>query len=378
MLNRILQITNELDGSIFLFGARQTGKSTLLRQQLSETIYIDLLDTSVKDRFNRHPVLLYEMLKDKPAETLVIIDEIPEVPELLNEVHRLISEYHLQFILCGSSARKLKRKGHNTLGGRALPVYLYPLVSSEIPDFDIDRAVTFGMLPSHYLAKNPWRHLSAYIQVYLKEEIKEEALVRNLSAFQRFLEVAALTDGEMVNLNNIAQDCGVSSTTVSSYFDILEDTLIGYRIPAFAKAMKRRLVQAPRFYFFDIGVTNYLLHRQELRRGTEGYGHAFEHLVIQELVAWLHYTHSEETLSYWRTYTGLEVDAVIGNARVAIEVKSSEEIKPRHLKGLKAFGEEHPLCRKIIVSLDVFNRHIDDIECFYIKDFFNLLWSEGL
>ena len=378
MLNRILQISSELDDSIFLFGARQTGKSTILRQQFPKAVYIDLLDMEVKSRLSRRPVLLYETIKDKLENTLVIIDEIPEVPELLNEVHRLISERHIIFILCGSSARKLKRKGKNTLGGRALPVYLYPFVSAEIPNFDIDHAVSYGMIPSHYLAKNPQRRLAAYIQVYLKEEIKEEALVRNLNAFQRFLEVAALTDGEMVNNNNIAQDCGVSATTVSAYFDILEDTLIGYRIPAFTKVMKRRLVQAPRFYYFDVGIANHLLHRKELVRGTTDYGHAFEHLVVQEIYAWMHYTHSEEQLSYWRTYTGVEVDVVIGDARVAIEIKSVEEVMTRHLKGLKAFGEEHPQSRRIIVSLDKFNRHMGDIECIHVLDFFKLLWSEGI
>jgi predicted AAA+ superfamily ATPase len=375
MIERKLQITNELDASIFLFGARQTGKSTILRQQFPQAIYIDLLDTEIKARFSRRPVLLYEMLNDKPENTLVIIDEIPEVPELLNEVHRLISERNLLFILCGSSARKLKRRGKNTLGGRALPVYLYPFVSAELDDFDIDRAVNYGMLPPHYLAKNPSRLLSAYIQVYLKEEIKEEALVRNLNSFQRFLEIAALTNGEMINNNNIAQDCGVSATTVSSYFDILEDTLIGYRIPAFRKVMKRRLMQAPRFYYFDVGVANHLLHRKEMVRGTEEYGHAFEHLVIQELYAYLKYNHSEEQLSYWRTYTGIEVDAVIGDARVAIEIKSVEEVMNKHLKGLKTFGEEYPQSRRIIVSLDRINRVIGDVECLYIKDFLSLLWN---
>ena len=378
MFNRILQIDKELEGSIFLFGARQTGKSTVLRQQFPDAFYIDLLDSNLKSRFTRHPELLYEMLHNKAENTLVIIDEIPEVPELLNEVHRLISEKHLVFILCASSARKLKRKGKNTLGGRALPVYFYPFVSAEIPDFDFEKAVCFGMVPTHYLSKNPTRQLEAYVQVYLKEEIKEEALVRNLKAFHRFLEVAALTDGEMVNYNNIASDCGVSATTVSSYFDILEDTLVGYRIPAFRKVMKRKLVQAPKFYYFDVGVANYLLHRKELVRGTPEYGHAFEHLVIQELYAWMHYSHSEEKLSYWRTYTGVEVDVVIGDARVAIEIKSVEEVMPKHLKGLRAFGEEHPNSRKMIVSLDPVNRSVGDIECVYVLDFFKNLWKEGL
>lgn len=378
MLERIFQIYKELDGSIFLFGGRQTGKTTLLRQQFPDTTFFDLLDTNVRRRLQQRPVLLYETLKDKPMGTLVIIDEIPEVPELLNEVHRLIVERQLVFILCGSSARKLKRKGHNTLGGRALPVYLYPLVSAEIPDFDIDRAVNNGTIPPHYLARNPWRLLAAYIDVYLKEEIKEEALVRNLDAFQRFLEVAAFTDGEIINNNNIAQECGVHATTVSSYFDILEDTLIGYRIPAYTKVMKRRLVQAPRFYYFDVGVTNYLLHRKELIRGSADYGHAFEHLVVQELVAYMHYRHCEEKLSYWRTYTGVEVDIIVGDARIAIEIKSTEEVQNRHIKNLKAFAEEHPDSKLMIVSLDVFTRQMGNIECIYVMDFFHRLWTDGI
>ena len=378
MLERIFQINKELDGSIFLFGGRQTGKTTILRQQFPDAIFYDLLDTNVRRRLQQRPVLLYETLKDKPTGTLVIIDEIPEVPELLNEVHRLIAERQLVFILCGSSARKLKRKGHNTLGGRALPVYLYPLVSAEIPDFDIDRAVNYGTIPPHYLARNPWRLLAAYIDVYLKEEIKEEALVRNLDAFQRFLEVAALTDGEIINNINIAQECGVHATTVSSYFDILEDTLIGYRIPAYTKVMKRRLVQAPRFYYFDVGVANYLLHRKDLVRGSADYGHAFEHLVVQELVAYMHYSHCEEKLSYWRTYTGVEVDIIVGDARIAIEIKSSEEVQNRHVKNLKAFAEEHPDSKLMIVSLDVFTRQMGNIECIYVRDFFHRLWTDGI
>lgn len=378
MIERICHINNTLDDSIFLFGARQTGKSTFLRQKFPNSIYIDLLDTTLKGRFKRRPTLLYEMLSDKKEETLVIIDEIPEVPELLNEVHRLMSEKGLLFILCGSSARKLKRKGYNTLGGRAYPVYLFPFVSAELPDFNLQQAINYGMLPPHYLAKNPQRRLSAYIDVYLKEEIKEEALVRNLNAFQRFLEVAALTNGEIINNSNIAQDCGVSANTVACYFDILEDTLLGFRVPAYTKTMKRRLVQAPRFYYFDVGIANHLLHRKDLVRGTAEYGHAFEHLVIQELRAWLSYTEKEEQLSYWHAYTGQEVDAVIGDARVGIEIKSVEEVLPRHMKGLKAFASDYPDSRLMIVSLDPINRKMGNIECIYVLDFFKRLWQEGI
>ena len=375
MLNRFFNLSSETDSSIFLFGARQTGKTTILHQQFPDAIFFDLLNTSIKDRLRRRPVILYETLKDKPAGTLIIIDEIPEVPELLNEVHRLIVECRLVFILCGSSARKLKRKGHNTLGGRAFPVYLYPLVSAEIPDFEIDRAVTYGMIPSHYLAKRPERLLEGYIDIYLKEEIKEEALVRNLDAFQRFLEVAALTDGEIINNNNIAQECGVHATTVSAYFDILEDTLIGYRIPAYTKVMQRRLVQAPRFYYFDIGITNHLLHRKELVRGTPDYGHAFEHLVIQEIQAYLDYHDYEDSLAYWRTDGGYEVDAVLGDAKVAIEIKSTDEVQSRHTKGLKAFMEDFPDTRPIIVSRDRSPRTLNGIEILPVREFLKMLWN---
>ena len=281
MKERILQIIN--DESVFLFGARQTGKTTLLKKKYPNAIYFDLLQTDVLDRLRRRPALLRESLAHEKEGTLVIVDEIQQVPELLNEIHWLITNKQVRFVLCGSSARKLRRQGVNTLGGRAVPQYLFPFVSCEIPDFNIDRAVNNGMIPRHYMKDNPAALLKAYVGVYLREEIQAESLVRNLAGFSRFLEIAAMTDGEMVNYLNIASDCGVSSNTVKEYFQILEDTLVGYMIPAFTKKMKRKLVQSPRFYLFDVGVTNYLLGRSNLQRGTTDYGHAFEHLVIQEL-----------------------------------------------------------------------------------------------
>lgn len=374
MFTRYPQISSALEESIFLFGARQTGKSTFLRANFPNSIYIDLLDTELCAQFRRRPVYLYEMLCNKTEGTVVVIDEIPEVPELLNEVHRLISERGIVFVLSGSSARKLKRKGYNTLGGRAVPCYFYPLVSAEIPDFDLNKALVSGMLPPHYLAKDPTRRLSAYVDVYLREEIQEEALVRNLGGFRRFLEVAALTNGEIVNYTNIATDCGVSANTVKGYFNILEDTLVGYMLPAYTKKRKRRLVQAPRFYFFDVGLAQYLLHHTSLERGTTEYGHAFEHFVVQELTAWLGYNRKREQLSYWRTHAGTEVDAVIGDAGVAIEIKSVEEVLPKHLKGLRSFGEDYPDSRRIIVSLDRITRQMGDIEQIYILDFLRMLW----
>ena len=375
MLKRYLQLENELDSSIFLFGARQTGKSTILRTQLDKAVYIDLLDSELLMRFRSNPSLLYQMLQDKDANTIVVIDEIPEVPELLNEVHRLISEKGIKFVLCGSSARKLKRKGYNTLGGRAYPCYFFPLVSAEIPDFDLNKALLHGLLPTHYFAKNPQRLLAAYIDVYLKEELLQESIVRQLGSFQRFLEVAALSNGEMINYSNIAADCGIKTHTVRAYFDILEDTLIGYRIPAYTKVLKRRLIHAPKFYFFDVALPHYLLNRTSLAQGTIEYGHAFEHFIIQELVAYIGYNHKSEKLSYWRTQTGVEVDAVIGDAKVAIEIKSTDNIQNKHLKGLKSFVSDYPGARPIVVSLDKITRKIDDINVYYVYDFLSALWQ---
>lgn len=376
MNERILQIIN--DESVFLFGARQTGKTTLLKKQFPNAIYFDLLQTDVLNRFRQRPALLRESLEQANEGTLVIIDEIQQIPELLNEIHWLITNKQIRFILCGSSARKLKRQGVNTLGGRAVPQYLFPFVSCEIPDFNIDRAVNNGMIPRHYMKENPTSLLKAYVGVYLREEIQTESLVRNLTGFSRFLEIAAMTDGEIVNYLNIASDCGVSANTVKEYFQILEDTLVGYMIPAFTKKAKRKVVQSPRFYLFDVGVTNYLLGRTNLRRGTTDYGHAFEHVVIQELVAYLNYTDNPNKLSYWRTYTQVEVDVILGDAKVAIEIKSAEEVLPKHLKGLKSFADEHPDCRRIIVSLDRFNRVVDGIEHIYVYDFFKKLWSHDI
>lgn len=373
MIIRKLQIIE--DESVFLFGARQTGKTTLLMQQFPDAIYYDLLDTDLLNRLRQRPSILREMLDKKPEGTLIIIDEIQQVPELLNEIHLLMNRYGFRFILCGSSARKLRRQRVNTLGGRAVPQYLYPFVSSEIPDFDIDIAVNNGMMPRFYLSKNPQNMLKAYVSVYLKEEIQAESLVRNLKNFSRFLEVAAITDGEMVNYQNIAQDCGVSANTIKEYFQILEDTLLGFYIPAYTKTIKRKIVQAPRFYLFDVGVTNYLLGRKDLKRGSVEYGHAFEHFIVQELVAYISYSDNSNKISYWRTYTQIEVDVILGDAKVAIEIKSADEIMSKHLKGLKAFREEHPETRLMVVSLDKLTRTSDGIEIVYVYDFLKMLWK---
>ena len=378
MIERLFKVADAQDGSVFLFGARQTGKTTLLLHLFPDNKFYDLLETDTYERLRRNPSLLRQELTGLREGEIVIIDEIQLIPELLNEVHWLITRHKIHFILSGSSARKLRRRGVNTLGGRAVRNVLYPLVSAEIEDFDVVRAVNRGLLPTHYMAPNDKqlkKRMQAYISVYLKEEIAAEALVRKLASFNRFMEVAALTDGEMVNYNNIAQDCGVDAKTVKEYFSILEETLVGFMVPAYRKSVKRRLNQSPRFYYFDVSLPNYLLHRYDLQPGSEDFGHAFEHLLVQEIIAYLGYTDSEEALTYWHTYSGYEVDAILGDARVAIEFKSSTEVQSRHLKGLKAFQEEHPDARLIIVSLDVAPRQLNGVEVLPVKQFLHELWE---
>ena len=375
MMDRIFNIQDAEEESVFFFGARQTGKTTLLKKLFPNARYYDLLKSEEFERLSRRPQLLREELQDFPANSLVIIDEIQKLPALLDEVHWLMVNCDLRFLLTGSSARKLRRGGVNLLGGRALVNNFYPLVSAEIPDFDIDRAVNNGMLPRHYLVADASKRLSGYVGLYLQTEIVDEAVVRNLPSFNRFLEVAALTSGEMLVYANVAQDCGVSAVTVRSYFDILTDTLFGYVIPAYTKKVKRKLIQAPKFYLFDVGVANYLMHRSHLKQGSPEYGHAFEHLIIQEIMAYLGYQGRQGELSYWRTGTGVEIDAVLGDAAVGIEIKSTNEVKDSQLKGLRSFGQDYPDARLIVVSNDMYRRRVDNIEIIPVREFLSDLWA---
>lgn len=378
MLSRFITLSDLGDDSCFLWGARQTGKSTLLGIHFPDARYIDLLKSDEFERYNRRPSLLREELSLLQPDELVIIDEIQKLPALLDEVHWLMTNHQLRFILSGSSARKLKRSGANLLGGRAVRKHLYPLVSAEIPGFDLVKACNYGTLPRHYLGSNATKRIQAYVGDYLQEEIKAEALTRNLSVFTRFLEVAALSNGEIVNYQNIASECGVSSPTIKEYFSILEETLIGYLVPAFTEKVKRRVVQSPRFYYFDTGLTNYLLKRSEVRPGSPEFGYAFEQLIILELLAYIGYSERLSRLSYWRTTSGYEVDAVIGSAQLAIEIKSSEEVQSHHLKGLRAFSEEFPDARLIVVSLDKRPRLVNGIEIYPATEFLAMLWEGKL
>jgi uncharacterized protein len=364
--------------SAFLWGARQTGKSTLLKQLYPGSEYFDLLLNNVFEQFQRNPSLLREILLAGNSAQPVIIDEIQRLPHLLNEVHWLIENKNFRFILSGSSPRKILRSGGNLLGGRALRYELYPLVSSEIPNFDLLKGLNNGMLPRHYLAGNPSRLLSAYIGGYLRDEIMAEARIRNISSFARFLEAAAFSNGEIVNFSNIASDCGISAPTVREYFQILQDTLTGRFIPAFQKKPKRRVIQSPKFFYFDVGIANHLLKRGKIEYGSESFGRAFEHFICQELHAHSHYSGLNYQISYWRTASQIEVDFILGDHQVAVEIKTTEMVNERHLKGLKAFAEEYQVKKSIVVSNDPFPRSLGDIQVLPWKLFLDKLWNNEI
>lgn len=379
MFKRLQQLKHRGNESAFLWGARQTGKSTLLKALFPRSPCYDFLLSDVYEKYSRHPSRLRtELLESPPAKgTPVLIDEVQVVPDLLSEIQWLIVNQKISFILSGSSPRKLKRVGANLLGGRALRYELFPLVWKEIPHFHLERALTYGLLPRHYLlgAKSP--AMQAYVGDYLKEEIAAEARQRRIPSFSRFLEAAALTNGEVVNQTNIARECGLSVPTVADYFDILVETLVGRFVPAYQVRPKRRIVSAPRFYFFDLGLANYLLQRGDLTPRTEAFGKAFEHFLYQEMKAHSHYSGINYPISYWRTTSQFEVDFVLGND-VAVEVKSTTEITGKHLRGLNAFGEEYPSFKRILVSRDPTPQRFEGVRAIPWTLFLEELWSNRL
>ncbi|MBI1882884.1 MAG: ATP-binding protein [Chlamydiae bacterium] len=378
MYKRILTLDKFSHESSFLWGPRQTGKSTLLEQLFPDAPYYDLLLSDVVTRFQVKPSLLREELLSSPPHGPVILDEIQKVPELLDEIQWLMTKKNIHFILCGSSARKLKRTGANLLGGRAIRYQLYPLVFPEISDFDLIKALNHGLLPRHYLSKEPQELVESYIADYLQHEIAAESLVRNLPSFHRFLEVAAFSNGEIPVFSNIASDCGVSSPTVREYFEILQDTLIGSFCPAYLKRLKRRLIQSPKFYYFDVGIANFLLKRGFIQYGSESFGRAFEHFIYQEVIAHSQYSRKKYPVSYWRTSSEYEVDFILGDAMIALEVKGVPLVNSKHLKGLQMFCEDYAVKKAIVVSLDPRPRKMGDIEILPWKKFLEALWSGEL
>jgi predicted AAA+ superfamily ATPase len=381
MIKRILNLSDSSSQTCFLWGPRQTGKSTLLQQLFPRAPRYDLLLSDEYRRLLSRPSLLREEYvraagDSHGASPLVIVDEVQKVPDLLDEIHWLIENKAARFILCGSSARKLKRGHANLLGGRAVRYQLFPFVYPELKEFSLSKALNAGLIPRHYLAEDPRKLIRSYIGDYLREEISAEAMTRNIASFGRFLEAAAITNGEMVNYVNIASDCGVSAPTVKAYFQILEDTLIGSFLPAYHKQVKRRLIYAPKFFFFDIGIVAELTNRGTVAQGSELFGRAFEHFLYLELVAHRQYSDLLYPLSYWRTASQFEIDFILGDCEAAVEVKGTDNVRDQHLKGLRAFAEEHRAKHRIVVSCEKRARQTTDgIEILPWQDFLDKLWQ---
>lgn len=373
MYSRILNLASLLKKrSYFLFGPRGTGKSTLIARTLQNARVYDLLDASVFQRLLREPTLISQETK---ANTLVVIDEVQKFPGLLDEVHRLIAKRKQIFLLTGSSARKPRRGGANLLAGRAFQAWLLPLTSQEIPNFDLLTYFNTTGLPEFYGQEGADEFLKAYVGTYLQEEIKAEALTRNLSGFIRFLEVVALCNGKEINYANISSDCGVAVRTVESYFGILDDTLIGFSIQPFLATTKRKAITRAKYFLFDIGVVNSLTRRGRVEFKSELFGRLFEHFIALELRAFLAYRRIDLPLQYWRSTSHFEVDFIIGK-KIAIETKGTDLVMDKHLKGLRALKEEGLIKTYGVVSLDPHDRLTDDgIHIWSWSSFLKQLWS---
>jgi len=367
--------------TFFLWGPRQTGKTTLLNATYPSAFRVDLLKAEEFRLYLERPEILREEMAACTDLPFVVIDEIQKLPSLLDEVHWLHENAGVRFALCGSSARKVRYGHANLLGGRALRYELQGFVSAELgSQWELDRQLNHGYLPSVYLSASPKKRLEAYVAGYLQEEIAAEGLVRNLPGFSGFLSAAALSDTELVNYSTIARDCGVSSPTIREYFQILLDTLLGKWLPAYSKRPKRRVIKSPKFYFNDVGVVNFLARRGRLERGAELYGKAFENFCFHELNTYALYNDIFCDLSYWRLASGVEVDFIVGDMALAIEAKAVGKITANHLKGIRALKEEFaPIGRAMVVCLEQRPRRTDDgIDIMPVETFCAMLWAGEL
>ena len=368
--------------STFLWGPRKVGKSTLIAERFPGSARFDLLDTRTLIEFTREPWVFAERvlaLPDEQRRCPIIVDEVQKAPAILDETQRLIQEEGLAFVLCGSSARKLKRGGGNLLGGRAWRFQLHPLIWAELPDFDLLRALNRGLVPAHYDSRQHRRTLNGYVNDYLKEEVFDEGLTRNVAAFSRFFDALGFSHGEMLNFSSLARDCGVDSKTVREYFQILEDTLLGCMVEPFARRRSRAVItRAPKFYLFDVGVAGHLTGRRIQRAQGPDYGRALEHFILMELLAFRSYREADFPIRYWRTKSGLEVDFVLGStAQVAIEVKAAR-VRREDLKGIRAFSEEHRPGRAVVVCGEPAPRRAGGLEILPWELFLEQLWSDKL
>lgn len=378
-ISRALQIALPPRQSAFLWGPRKTGKSTYLRTVFPDSLRFDLLQTDLLLELTKRPALLRERLLAASPEALrlpVILDEVQKVPQLLDEVHWLIENQGVSFILCGSSARKLKRGGVNLLGGRAWRYEMHPLTSEEIGDFDLLAVLNRGLVPSHFLSPEYKRSLEAYVVDYLKEEVFDEGLTRNVAAFSRFFEAMGYSHGDLTNYANIARDCGVDAKTVKEYYQILVDTLLGTFIEPWKKRQERQVIgKAAKFFLFDVGVAGALIHRTIREERGELFGRALEHFVLMEMQAHRSYRNLGYGIHFWRTKNGMEVDFVLGDGEVAVEVKGSSRIDPSDFRSLRAFIEDNRPRHAILVCNERAPRLVDGIEVLPWREFLSRLWG---
>lgn len=374
---RLFELNLPPGKSAFLWGPRKVGKTYWISHTLKNTEVIDLLKTDTLAEYISRPALLRERYQNhKPG--LIVIDEVQKVPQLLDEVHWLIENKGLSFLLTGSSARKLRRGHANLLGGRAWRKTMVPLSFLEVTDFDLEKVMLSGLLPLHYLSVNPIEELRAYVADYLKEEIIAEALTQNIPAFNEFLRVAAITSSELINYVNIARETGVSHKVIRTYFDILEDTYLGFRIPPWKKSKNRRMITTEKFYLFDVGVANYLARRQPLL-GSPEFGKAFEHYILMELKAYQAYRNPDMPITFWRTSTGREVDFILGEKELAIEIKGSSRVHEGDIRSLQALIEDGPIKKRCLVCMERQPRSLTNhIQILPWQMFIEQLWSGEL
>jgi predicted AAA+ superfamily ATPase len=380
--SRLLTIDLPFNQSTFLWGPRKTGKTTLLRKQFPKSIFIDFLRTDTFIEYTRSPFLLRDRLqarKEQAERYPVVIDEVQKVPQILDEVHWLIENQRLRFILCGSSARKLKRGQANLLGGRAWRFELFPLVSKELENLNLLRALNHGLIPTHYQQENYRRSLKGYVQDYLKEEVFHEGLTRNIPAFSRFFEAVGYAHGALVNYTNIARECGVTSKTVKEYYQILVDTLLGTFVLPFKRKQERQVItKAPKFYLFDTGVAGAISKRKIVEEKGELFGNAFEHFIYLEMLAHSSYHEIDYEINFWRTKSGLEVDFVLGRGEVAIEVKGTARVDRRALRPLKTFIELYNPKQSFVVCNESEERVHDGIRLMPWRLFLQRLWRDEI